>query len=601
MPGLLRRMRDHLGLTPRAPGAVFGLSRGAAALLLLWTAYIVFAEFTLDLQHHPLLRASVVVADVLLVIGFSGWIAIRAFFERADPLGFAYRARIDLLILFVSLVIVVFDPRASAIFIIGRIGATAGPVLFGTRWGRLIEDLTPSQTIALSFLGLIALGSILMMLPAATVDGKGASLTDAVFTMASATSGTGLIVQDTGTYFTKFGLGVLVFVMQTGALGIMVLAAAFAFLLGGRLPERQQEGLNEAGFGDLVDVRTIQGLKRLAIAIGFATVVIELLGALILFIMWGVGALELRAEYDAFGPALWWCVFHSVSAFCNAGFSLEPDSMMRYVDNASLGMVFMVLITLGGVGFPVLVDLWPARRTVRARRTRLQRMVDLWRGFHIQTKVVLWSTAFLYVLGTLGMLFFEYDGILRELPLGTKISAALFQTVTLRSAGFNTVSWESLTPPTLIMSSIFMFIGSAPGSTGGGVRVTTVAVVLMAVRTMLRGRDDVELYGRTLPKTIVYRSISIVLIGGGLILGTLVAITATQPLPFDELVFETFSAFGTVGLTMGITSDLDVTGRWILAAAMYFGRVGPITLALAIGERVAHKAYRYPEGRIAVG
>lgn len=561
---------------------------------------MVMAEAFVDFERQTDIGRWVIWIDDALVIGYTAWLTWLGFRRREDIRSFLYERRLMLLMMLCSWVLLFIAPRAAAIGVIARLSYVALRRFVRSMAGRGLASsvtLSPSRTLALSFLGLIGTGTLLLLFPAATRDGLGTSLTDAVFTMASATSVTGLIVQDTGTYFSAFGLGVILLVMQTGAIGIMVLAASFAVLVGGRLPGRDQEGLEEAGFGDVVDVSTVEGLKRLILAVTVVTVVIESAGALILYFFWMVDIMPLRDAYSSWDSALWWCIFHSVSAFCHAGFSLEPDSLMTWVNNPFVGGVFMVLITLGAFGFPVLADL-AMRDHYRAKK----RVGQVWRTYHIQTRVVLVATFVLNGFGMLFFLFFEYDAALDGLSVWGKINASLFQSITLRSAGFNTVDIGAITAPTIIFSVAYMFIGSAPASTGGGVRTTTASVVLMAIRAMLRGRDDVEIFGRTLPKTIVYRSISIVLIAGFLCATFLILVTATQShLPFNKLIFETISAFGTVGLSMGVTSELDTTGKWLLAILMYFGRVGPMTLALAVGERAVTRAYQYPEGRMAVG
>ncbi len=571
-------------------------------ILAAMVAFVAFSEFALDLEVRPIWTTLVVIVDVALIALFGMWLALRFWVQREEKLGaFIVSHWLDILIFGACVGIFFLAPRAAAVPVCIRLTfAGLFSIASGTVGRRFkLNRLRPSQTLALSFLGLIGAGAVLLTFPAATVDGQGATLTDAVFTMASATSVTGLIVQDTGTYWTPFGLGVLIFVMQTGAIGIMVLAASFAVLVGGRLPMDQQEGLEEAGFGNLLDLNTLEGLKRLILSITAATLAIEFLGGLLMFGGWALGLMELRPEYDTWGRALFWCMFHSISAFCHAGFSLEPDSLSSFVRNPFVGGLFALLITLGAVGFPVLADLVPRRDHSGKLHLTPRR---LWRQFHIQTKVVIAATLVLNVFGMVTWLFFEYDRSLRGLSAFHKVAASLFQSISLRSAGFNTIDIGAIGAPMLVISLLLMFIGSAPASTGGGVRVTTATVVLLSVRTMLRGREDVEVFGRTLPKTLVYRSIAIVLAGGffaGLL--TIVVLATQTHLPLDKLLFETMSAYGTVGLSMGVTSELDTTGRWVMSLAMYVGRVGPLTMALAVGERLSAKTYRYPEGRMAVG
>ncbi len=575
------------------------MPRQLVVVLAVVVAAQVIAEAFVDFEVQTAILTLVELVDVLLVVGYTGWLVWRGMRRRDDLRTYLYGRRLILLMMGCSWGLLFFSPRAAAVGVIGWLSYVGIQIFLDTALGRRMRgrgrSLSPSRTLALSFMGLIFAGTVLLLFPAATMDGKGTSLTDAVFTMASATSVTGLIVQDTGTYFTSFGLGVILVVMQTGAIGIMVLAASFAVLVGGRLPGRETEELQEAGFGDVMDVTTVEGLKRLIRAVTITTLVIEGIGAVLLFVFWATGLMPLREQYDSIGGALWWCVFHSVSAFCHAGFSLEPSSLVSWVENPFVCFTFVLLITLGAFGFPVLADLAIGEHYKGSLR-------QVWRRYHIQTRVVLLTTLVLNGAGMLMFLFFEYDSALDGLSMWGKLNASLFQSVTLRSAGFNTVDIGLITAPTLIFCVVYMFIGSAPASTGGGVRTTTATVVVMAIRAMLRGRDDIEIFGRTLPKSIVYRSISIVLIAGLICATFLMLVTATQRhLAFDKLIFETVSAFGTVGLSMGVTSELDGTGKWLLSILMYFGRVGPMTLALAVGERAVTRAYQYPEGRMAVG
>jgi trk system potassium uptake protein TrkH len=581
-----------------APG--IPIPEWVVAALVGVVGLVTVAEFALDLDRFPRLQDAVVVADVFLVTAYALWVSLRAWEHRQRFLAWLVDNRLDVILVVLAVGLSAWAPRAGIIALVLRL-ALAGGAWFGdTQVGRIARrfgNLSPSQTLALSFLGLIAIGALFLLLPAATADGKGASITDAVFTMASATSVTGLIVQDTGTYFSRFGLVVIAIVMQTGAIGIMILAASFAVLVGGRLPFRGEAGVvEEAGFHEVQDIGTVEGIKRLATSVTGLTLAIEAIGAAILYLFWLTDIMPLRPEYDDPTAALWWCVFHSISAFCHAGFSLEPDSLVRWQENQLVTGVFMVLITLGAFGFPVLADLF------RRWGTRGRSFKAIWRGWHIQTRVVIVATFFLNLIGMLAFLFFEYEASLSGLSIPAKVNAALFQSITTRSAGFNTVDIGAITMPTLIIFVVFFFIGSAPASTGGGIRITTASVVVLAVRAMLRGREDVEVFGRTLPKSIVYRSIAIVLIGGMLLTGLTIMVVATQDhLTFEKLIFESASAFGTVGLSMGITSELDNVGKWLVALLMYIGRVGPLTLALAVGERTVPKGYRYPEGRMAVG
>ena len=255
----------------------------------------------------------------------------------------------------------------------------------------------------------------------------------------------------------------------------------------------------------------------------------------------------------------------------------------------------MVLITCGGIGFFVIADF------MDKKLWSLKNPSTMWARLHLQTKVVLLATLILDVVGLLSFLFLEFDGALSGLDIPTKINAALFQTVSLRTSGFSTVPMGNIAVPTIIFCLVWMFIGASPGSTGGGIKTTTAAVAIMGVRAMLRGRNDVEIMGRRLPYVTVSRSLSMVLISGVIIIVFLMLLSGTQNLPFERILFEVFSAFGTVGFSMDLTKEFDAAGRFLLILLMYIGRIGPLTLALAIGERRGSQRYQYPVGHMAVG
>jgi trk system potassium uptake protein TrkH len=348
--------------------------------------------------------------------------------------------------------------------------------------------------------------------------------------------------------------------------------------------------------GSLFDVHSAEGLKKLVIAIAGSTFVIEAIAAFCFFTMWGVGFLDLPPQYDDLVGAVWWSVFYAVSAFCHAGFVLTSDSLTAWAADPIISNLFALIITISQLGFAVIADLW-FQRSWRLLATPAR----LWNNLHVQTRVVLIMTLALNAFGTLFFLWFEYDGALAGLSLPAKVNASVFQAVTLRSAGFNTVDFGVIAAPTVIFCLLWMFIGAAPGSVGGGVRTTTTAVVVLAVRAMARGREEVEVFGRTIPKIIVYRSLTVFIVAGAACAALIIALVATQELPLDALLFEALSAFGTVGVSMGITGDLDTAGKWIITLLMYIGRIGPLTMALAVTANTRKQAYRYPDCEIAVG
>jgi trk system potassium uptake protein TrkH len=314
----------------------------------------------------------------------------------------------------------------------------------------------------------------------------------------------------------------------------------------------------------------------------------ESLGALSLFVIW---------SKDIPNPTerLWWSVFHSISAFCNAGFCLAVNSFEDYVNNPFICFVIITLITVGGLGFFVISDLSDPEVW------KVKRLKAIWNRLEIQTRVVLLVSIFLNISGMLLFLFFEYDGALHGLSTQSKLLASLFQSVVLRTAGFFTVPMGYLSAPTVMFCVVWMFIGASPQSTGGGIKTTTAAVSLMTIKAMLRGREHVEMMGRTIPSVIVHRSLSILLIASFIVVFFLMLMLATQELPFTNLLFETVSAFGTAGLSMDTSPLLNDVGKILIICVMYIGRIGPLTLALAIGEKKSSQGYLFPQGRLVVG
>lgn len=444
--------------------------------------------------------------------------------------------------------------------------------------------LRPSRSLALSFLFLIAVGTALLMLPIATHDGQGAAWRDALFTMTSAACISGLTTVSVGQHYTTFGQGVILLGMQAGALGIMVLSAMFAFLVGGRLPLRRQAQLEQ-----MLDVGTSQGLRELVIGVTSIALAVEFLGAAALFAAW----------HDAFphwSERAWWSLFHAVSAFCNAGFSLWDDSLRAWVDRPEVWGIFVVLIRLGSLGFFVLVDLAGSCTGPGGKGPRA-----VWHRLHTQTKVVLAGMLLLDVVGFALFWLLEHKGVLAVLPQGARAQAALFQSITLRSAGLQTIFLAELSAPAALLCSLWMFIGAAPGSTGGGVKITTVVIAVVAVRALLSEQGEVQLFGRRVAGALVNRSLVIVLLAGGVAASAVFMLCLTEDFPLHVLLFEAVSAGTTTGLSMGVTAQLTSVGRFVLIGMMFIGRIGPLTLALAVGEGEKQAAYRYPLTRIAVG
>ncbi len=405
---------------------------------------------------------------------------------------------------------------------------------------------------------------------------------DALFTATSAVCVTGLIVVDTATVFTPTGQMILLGLIQIGGLGIMTVTAFFSLMTGQRLSGREQVLLS-----DMLETNRLAHLGLLLRNIFLTTFFIEACGAGLLYLSWG----------DYFSPEkrLYTAVFHAVSAFCNAGFSTFSESLMRFAGNPSINLVVCSLIIIGGLGFGTLRNI---SNFLKAGKRRKQRANAL----SIQTKLVLITTLVLIVLGTLLFGLLEYGNTLKGEPLPYKCLRALFQSVTFRTAGFNTIDCAQLRESSLMFAIVWMFIGAAPGSTGGGIKVTTFAILLGTVFAGARGRTRLEIFHRTIPNTVLYQTLTVITLYLAVMMfvAFLLSVAETH-IPPLELVFETVSALGTVGLSTGITGKLSIFGRILIIATMFLGRLGPFTVALAIGQRQCSERYRYPEEKVQIG
>ena len=438
--------------------------------------------------------------------------------------------------------------------------------------------LHPSRAVALLFLLLIAVGTLLLRLPLSQAEGQAAPWLTALFTAVSAVCVTGLAVVDTGTYWSPFGQAVVMLLFQLGGFGLMTAAALLGLMVNRSLRLRTrlltQAETHTVGLGD------VSSVARVVLVV---TLVCEAALAL---------ALTLRLHHGhglPWGEAAWSGLFHAVSAFNNAGFSLHGDSLMRYASDAWVLVPVMLGIFIGGIGFPVLQDL-------RAKR---------WDPHHwsLHTKLTLTGSAVLLVGGALALLVFEWGNprTLGPMSLGDKLLGAAFASVSARTAGFNAVDIGQLTQESWALHYLLMFVGGGSAGTAGGVKVATVFILVLLVVAEIRGRPDSEAFGRRVCTTAQRQAITVLVLGSAMVvLGTLVILRVTD-LPTDKVIFEVISAFGTVGLSTGITAELPPTGQLMLVVLMYVGRVGTITLAtsLALGER--RMPYRYPEEHPIVG
>ena len=452
------------------------------------------------------------------------------------------------------------------------------------RFAGVMEQLRlqPVQLLALSFLAVIAAGTMLLTFPAATSDGRGAGLLDALFTATSATCVTGLIVKDTPVYFSRFGQLVILALIQLGALGIMTFSASLAVVFGRRLGLAQRRNVS-AMIEDAPDIDIVRTLRYILLL----TLLAEVTGSVLLFVRW-------LPEFGSPLRALYVAVFHSVSAFCNAGFSVFSNSLQSYASDPAVCLTVIALVITGGLGFSVVHELLSRENVRHGPVYALRRLT-------VHARLVLWTSGILIIAGTIFFFFFEYDNSLARLPVGGKLLAALFQSVTPRTAGFNTVAISGLRPVTLFLWGMLMFVGASPGGTGGGIKTSTAAVLFLAVRDRVLGREDVEVGRRIIPKDIVYRASSIAAVSASIVVFFFAVLLMTQKAPFQEIMFETLSAFGTVGLSTGLTPELTGIGKIAIIALMYVGRLGPLTLALAMRTRRSTLPIAYPDARVMVG
>lgn len=442
-------------------------------------------------------------------------------------------------------------------------------------------ELKPAQLMLTGFLAAIGVGTVLLMLPAATVSGARMPLIDAAFTATSAICVTGLIVEDTATYFTLYGQLVILALIQIGGLGIMTFSVSLAVLLGKKMGVGQRAALRDA-----LDHDTLAGVRRLIRFIVLMTFGFELVGGVCLFLSW-------HGRFDSVPLAIYHSFFHAISAFCNAGFSTFSGSLMQFQHNAGVNVSICGLIIFGGLGFAVIQGL------LGVFRARLGRGPG--NRIRLQMRIVLRMTFFLILVGAALVLVTEWTGQLEGLRTNSRVLSAFFQSVTARTAGFNTMDIGALSSATLFLTIVLMFIGASPGSTGGGIKTTTVVCLWAAVVTSLRNRPHVEMHRRTIPDETVYKAFTLLCLSLGVVIVFTLVLLVTEAKPFMDVLFETVSAFGTVGLSTGLTSELSTAGRILIMILMFIGRLGPLTVTYAMLPTHARVNYKYAEERIMIG
>lgn len=557
----------------------------SATTVLAWLAF----EFIAGRFAVPHFERISSVLALVAIAAFAGELGYDTY--RVRLLVWRYRWPEFLLAVPAGLALAAGSARGAATMMVVRLMARELMDLLASRAMRPMLDVLLRRPVTLlcgSFLGTILLGTLALMAPAATRDGTGASLSVAFFTATSATCVTGLTVVDTASHFSHFGHWVILVLIQVGGLGIMTITTTLAMMFRGSLSGRASGAMQE-----ILEEDTIAGFRNLVISMVLITVTVEALGAFALYPAFATGFDGQPLEV---GQRIFHAVFHSVSAFCNAGMALYPDNLMRFVGSPGVNVTVMALIILGGLGFPVIISLLNARRWWR------HGVRGAWSFIPVHARVVLQTSALLVVTGASAFLLLEWGGALSGQPLDAKVWASLFQSVTLRTAGFNTVDFAAIGTPMLLLCLVFMFIGGSPGGTAGGIKTTTAAVLYLTFRALLRGRSEVEVHGRSLPAQNVYRAAAVTVISLGLLFTLALLLLAAEPhLPFRDVLFEAVSAFGTVGLSTGITGQLSGTGRVLVCALMFVGRLGPFTLALAVGAAGARGTFNLPSTKIVVG
>lgn len=438
----------------------------------------------------------------------------------------------------------------------------------------------PAKVVSGSFITVILAGALLLMTPNATVDGNGLGFIDAVFTSTSALCVTGLSVVDTATHLSRYGQIIILILIQVGGLGILTIATLFALFVSSDLGIGQMSFLKGV-IGQNQTHETFSTIKRI---IGI-TLFIEFLGFAGYYYSWSgiIGNEDILIFYS---------LFHAVSAFCNAGFSLFTDSFSsaRNALNTGVNITSMLLIIIGGLGF---TTIWEVIKGNPNRRFRN------WQ-FSVHTRLVLISTAVLLVAGFAAVLLLEWDGVLKGYETSDKLWLAMFQSVTSRTAGFNTLDISLLNSGTTLFIMLLMIIGASPASTAGGLKNTTVSVLLLSVISTLKGKRRVEISKRTISHETIMTAVSVFSLAAACLFIFTLILTLTEEHAFLDLLFEQFSAFATVGLSRGITADLSDTGKVVISASMFIGRVGIVTLAYAFAQRSETKKYKYPTESVIV-
>jgi trk system potassium uptake protein TrkH len=479
----------------------------------------------------------------------------------------------------------------NAVFVIVATACSLSSAM-PARFARLALSLSrrPALLLSGSFLILIAMTTLTLVLPPALSDVHDISLLDALFTATSAVCVTGLTVNDVAQTYSHFGHFAILLAIQLGGIGIMTLAA-LTLTFG-----RSRSLTTELHFADMLDAHSLAELRQTVRSVVYGTLAIEASGAFALWLL-----LRNHAAIAGASP-VFIAIFHAVSAFCNAGFALFPGNLTPFVEDFAVQGVFIVLIVCGGLGFPVIAEL--ADRTWN----RIRSIVPAYRAefrphlrISLTTRVVLWTSLLLTFAGATILLALEWNGeAMGSLSIEQRFMAALFASVQTRTAGFNTVDLGVFSPAALLVMCVLMFIGGSPGSTAGGIKTTTFAVILAALRGEVRGEEP-RIGARSISPEIFRKAIAVAAIASSFVLASFFALLLSEDAEFSRLLFEVVSAFGTVGVSTGITSSLTPVGKLVICATMFVGRIGPLTLALALSRGRTRPHFRLASENLPIG
>lgn len=444
------------------------------------------------------------------------------------------------------------------------------------------KNLSPFKILAIGFAAVILTGGILLSLPISSVSGQYTSLLDTIFTATSAVCVTGLVVLDTGTYWSVFGQWIILILIEIGGLGFMALSTIFALLLGKRISLRERLVMQEA-----YNTFSLQGVISHVRYMLFFTLAVQ-----------GGAALILMTQFIplyGIGTGIYYGIFHAISAFNNAGFDLLGNftSVTVLNTNKVVLMTLGTLINIGGLGYLV----W--REIISSIRSKKKL-----KNFSLHSKVVLTISLTLVLFGSLIFLIFEWNNpaTMQGMRFSDKIVNSYFSATTPRTAGFNSISNSEMSPAGKLLTMAYMFIGGSPGSTAGGVKTTTLGIVIFTLISVLKGREDVEVYHKKLSQSTVYRAVAVFLLGISIVvMGVMVLSIAEVGATFEVILYEVLSAFGTVGLSQGITPSLTAVSKVTLTLIMYMGRVGPLTVMLALAGKQSKANVKYPEGKLLIG